>query len=162
ILADADPEQGQARFRLEAESVARLRHPHIVDIYEIGEHDGRTYLALEYVEGGSLEQRLNGTPLPPRQAARLLETLAAAVQHAHGAGLVPRDLKPANVLLSDPSPPAPLPEAGRGEPDPPPFPGREGGPGGLGLCTPKITDFGLAKQLGTDSGQTRSGAIVGT
>src|SRR5947199_6638877 len=90
ILAETETEQVQARLRVEAESVARLRHPNIVQIHEIGEHDGRMYLALEYVEGGSLAQKLNGNPLPPGQAAQLLETLARAIHHAHQHGIVHR------------------------------------------------------------------------
>jgi serine/threonine protein kinase len=91
----------RARFRTEAEAVARLRHPGIVQIYEVGEQAGCPYLALEFVSGGSLEQQLDGTPMPPRRAAQLLLDLARAVQHAHEQGIVHRDLKPANVLLSE-------------------------------------------------------------
>jgi hypothetical protein len=89
-----------ARFRAEAEAVARLRHPHIVQIYEIGEVNGQPFLSLEFVEGGSLAARLDGTPWPARAAAGLAQALARAVQHAHDQGIVHRDLKPANVLLS--------------------------------------------------------------
>jgi serine/threonine-protein kinase len=88
-----------ARFRREAEVIARLAHPNIVQIYEVGEHDGRPFLALEYVEGGGLDRRLGGAPLPAREAARLAETLARAIHHAHVQGVVHRDLKPANVLV---------------------------------------------------------------
>ena len=88
------------RFRSEAAVFARLQHPNIVQIHEIGEHDGRPYLALEYVQGGTLERTLAGTPLPVDRAARLVETLARAVQHAHERGVVHRDLKPSNVLLT--------------------------------------------------------------
>ena len=87
------------RFLAEAEAVARLRHPHIVTIHHIGEHDGLPFIELEYLEGGSLAARLDGTPLPPRGASELVATLAGAVQAAHEAGIVHRDLKPANVLL---------------------------------------------------------------
>ena len=92
--------QELARFRSEGEAVARLQHPHIVQIFEVGEHDGHPYFSLEFVDGGSLAQKLNGTPLPPRQAARLVETLGRAMQAAHQCGIVHRDLKPANVLLT--------------------------------------------------------------
>jgi eukaryotic-like serine/threonine-protein kinase len=88
------------RFRSEAEVFARLQHPNIVQIHEIGEHDGRPFLALEYVQSGTLERTLAGTPLPVDRAARLVETLAQAVQHAHERGVVHRDLKPSNVLLT--------------------------------------------------------------
>jgi hypothetical protein len=87
------------RFHREAEAVARLQHPHIVQIYEIGTHEGQPFLALEYVPGGSLARRLGGKPLPARQAAELVETLARAMHHSHRQGVLHRDLKPANVLL---------------------------------------------------------------
>jgi WD40 repeat protein/predicted Ser/Thr protein kinase len=89
-----------ARFRSEAAALARLQHPNIVQIYEVGEHDGRPFFSMEFVEGASLAQRLDGTPLLPRQAAQLVETLARAVDAAHRKGIVHRDLKPANVLLT--------------------------------------------------------------
>ena len=88
-----------ARFRAEAESVAQLQHPNIVQIFEIGEQNGCPFLALEYVGGGSLAEHLNGTPVAPRQAAELVLSLARAIEHAHDRGIVHRDLKPANVLL---------------------------------------------------------------
>jgi WD40 repeat protein len=88
------------RFRAEAEAVARLRHENIIQVYEIGEHEGCPYFSLEYVEGGSLARQLAGGPLSARQAAALTRTLARAVQHAHEQGVVHRDLKPANVLLT--------------------------------------------------------------
>jgi WD40 repeat protein/tRNA A-37 threonylcarbamoyl transferase component Bud32 len=93
-------QEERTRFLIEAEMVARLTHPHIVQIHEVGEHDGQPFLALEYVEGGSLAQKLDGRPWQARQAAELLGQLAAAVQHAHERGVLHRDLKPANVLMS--------------------------------------------------------------
>jgi DNA-binding beta-propeller fold protein YncE len=120
-----------ARFQAEALAIAKLQYPNIVQIYETGQQEDLPYLSLEYVEGGSLDQRLAGQPMPPREAAELVETLARAVHVAHQAGIIHRDLKPANVLLT---------------------------PSGV----PKITDFGLAKTLGDDRGQTASGAILGT
>jgi serine/threonine-protein kinase len=93
-----------ARFRREAEAVARLQHPNIVQVYEVGEHQGQPCFALEYVEGGTLAQQLAGTPQPPRQAAQLLATLARAMHYAHQRGVIHRDLKPANVLLASPHP----------------------------------------------------------
>jgi eukaryotic-like serine/threonine-protein kinase len=88
------------RFHREAEAVAQLQHPHIVQIYEVGEHDRQPYLALEFVDGGSLAHRLRGQPQPTRRAAELVETLARAVHAAHQHGIVHRDLKPANILLT--------------------------------------------------------------
>jgi serine/threonine-protein kinase len=96
-LVDGEP---LLRFRAEAEAVARLRHPNIVQIYEIGELAGRPYFSLELAEGGSLDAKLAGTPQPARQAAALVEPLARAVHHAHEHGIVHRDLKPSNVLLT--------------------------------------------------------------
>jgi tetratricopeptide (TPR) repeat protein len=120
----------RARFRTEAEAVARLQHPNIVQVYEVGEYDGLPFLALEFVDGASLARRLGGTPLPPRTAAELVERLAHAVHAAHQAGIVHRDLKPGNVLLAEDG-------------------------------TPKVTDFGLAKQTDAE-GVTASTAILGT
>jgi tetratricopeptide (TPR) repeat protein len=88
------------RFRTEAEAVARLQHPNIVQIYDIGEQDGLPYFSLEYVDGGSLDKKLGGKPLPAREAARTAAILARAVQCAHEHGIIHRDLKPANVLLT--------------------------------------------------------------
>jgi serine/threonine-protein kinase len=88
------------RFRVEAEAVARLQHPGIVQIYEVGESEGKPFFSLEFVEGGSLAAKLGGVPLPARRAAELLAALAGAMDGAHQKGIVHRDLKPANVLLS--------------------------------------------------------------
>jgi WD40 repeat protein len=93
------PDQRE-RFHREAEAIARLRHPNIVQIYEIGEHEGRLYFALEFVEEGSLDRKLAGMPQPSRPAAELVETIARAVHYAHQQGVLHRDLKPANVLIS--------------------------------------------------------------
>jgi hypothetical protein len=95
----ASPE-ARRRFRIEAEAVARLQHPNIVQIFDIGEHDGRLYFALEYCSGGSLDARISGKPVTPSEAAHLVELLARAVQAIHEHQLVHRDLKPANVLLT--------------------------------------------------------------
>jgi eukaryotic-like serine/threonine-protein kinase len=95
----ATPNEWQ-RFRGEAEAVARLQHPNIVQIYEIGEHAGCPYLALEFVPGGSLEKKLTSTPMAPRQAAQLVRTLALAIHSAHQQNIIHRDLKPANILLA--------------------------------------------------------------
>jgi tetratricopeptide (TPR) repeat protein len=92
--------KARVRFRTEAEAGARLQHPNIVQIHEVGECDGRPFLALEYVEGDSLLRRVAGTPQPEREAARLVETLARAVHDMHRRGILHRDLKPNNVLLT--------------------------------------------------------------
>jgi tRNA A-37 threonylcarbamoyl transferase component Bud32 len=97
--AHAAPEE-VARFRIEAEAVAQLQHPHIVQIYETGQKDGCPYYSLEFVEGGSLARQLDGRPWSADKAARLVECLAQAIQHAHAHGIVHRDLKPGNVLLT--------------------------------------------------------------
>ena len=90
----------RARFQREAEVVASLRHPNIVQVYDVGEHEGCPFFTMELLEGGSLAQAVSGTPQPARQAAALLITLAEAVQAAHQAGIVHRDLKPGNILLT--------------------------------------------------------------
>ncbi|MFO0849685.1 MAG: serine/threonine-protein kinase [Gemmataceae bacterium] len=89
------------RFQIEIEAAARLQHPNIVQVYEVGEEDGRPFMAMEYCPGGSLEDRLRDQPQPPREAAQLVATLADALHHAHRAGVVHRDIKPANVLLAE-------------------------------------------------------------
>jgi serine/threonine-protein kinase len=99
LAGDLAGPEALVRFLHEAEVVARLRHPNIVQIHGVGEHEGRPYVELEYVEGGGLDRRLDGTPRPAREAARLVEQLARAIDHAHRLGVVHRDLKPANVLL---------------------------------------------------------------
>jgi Protein kinase domain len=119
------------RFRTEAQALARVKHPNIVQIYDVGEERGYPYFSMEYVPGGSLAQRLKREPIPVREAAQLTEALARAVEAAHQAGVLHRDLKPSNILLD-----------------------ADG--------TPRITDFGLAKQLEKDDGHTRSGAMLGT
>src|SRR5439155_17559901 len=85
-----------ARFQTEAEAVASLQHPNIVQIHEVGEHAGVPFFSLEYVDGGSLVQKLKDRPLRPREAARLLQTLARAIQYAHEHNVIHRDLKPGN------------------------------------------------------------------
>jgi serine/threonine protein kinase len=143
-----------ARFKAEAEAIARLQHPNIVQIYEIGEHDGKPFISLEYCTGGSLDKVLVGTPLMPRDAAGLVETLARAIHAAHEARVVHRDLKPANVLLQTAD--------SRLQTDNRPASSASSSTSfNLQCAVPKITDFGLAKKL-DDAAQTQSGAILGT
>ena len=93
-------DEDMRRFQTEAEAVARMQHPNIVQIYEVAEHEGTPFLALEFAEGGSLEQQISGTPQNARQSAELTETLARAIQAAHEEEIIHRDLKPANILLT--------------------------------------------------------------
>jgi serine/threonine protein kinase len=142
----------RARFQREAEAVARLQHPNIVQIYEVGEQNGLPYFSLEFVNAGSLAQFLGNNPQPPRICAGLVGELALAMHYAHKRGIVHRDLKPANVLLH-------LDESST-------F--KDGQLtdstilGNLTAYVPKITDFGLAKHMGGEEGPFRHGAIVGT
>jgi serine/threonine-protein kinase len=118
------------RFQAEVEALGRLRHPHIAQVYDAGTCNGRPYLAIEFLDGGTLATKLGGGTLPESEAATLVEALARAAQHAHENGVVHRDLKPANVLLT-------------------------------ASGTPKIADFGLARQSVGGLG-TRTGDLIGT
>jgi serine/threonine protein kinase len=89
------------RFMAEAEAIARLQHPHIVQVYEVGEHGGLPYFSLEFCAGGSLAKKLGGVPLPPKEAASLVEKLAHGMHAAHRKDVIHRDLKPGNVLLTE-------------------------------------------------------------
>jgi urea transport system substrate-binding protein len=90
-----------ARFRTEAEALARLQHPNIVQVHEVGEHEGKPFFSLEFCPSGPLDHKLDGTPWQPQEAARLVETLARAMHAAHEKNVIHRDLKPANVLLDE-------------------------------------------------------------
>jgi serine/threonine protein kinase len=164
ILADRNASPRHcARFRREAEVVARLRHPNIVQIYDIGEVDGRPVLALEYAEGGSLRERLAGVPLEPRAAVLLLEPLARAVQHAHRQGVIHRDLKPANILLAVGG--DSVAEGNRPLPDRLPrdeYLGEAMVAAPMTACIPKLTDFGLARLFDSDLPGSESGVAAGT
>ena len=155
--------QQWARFRAETEAAARLHHPHIVTIYDVGEQDGRPYCAQEYVDGGTLAQKLAGTPQPARLAAQLVETLARAVQYAHEHGIVHRDLKPGNILLTAEDSEE---RGGSGS-----SPLRSSALSAVSFLVPKIADFGLVKRFpmllgepeASASGfQTQTGEILGT
>lgn len=148
VLAGSHAGQEQrARFHTEAEAVARLQHPNIVQIFEVGEADGQPYLAMEYVEGGSLATVLQGKPQPWQAVATLVSLLAQAIHHAHRRGIVHRDLKPANILMHLPGG-----DGLRESKDP--------SRGEFGI--PKVTDFGLAKLVVGGLSQTVTGAILGT
>ncbi len=119
------------RFYVEAEAAAKLDHPGIVPIYEVGEQDGQHFFSMRLVEGGALSDLVKDGPVSPRQAAKLVQAIADAVQYAHARNIVHRDLKPANILLDNDG-------------------------------QPKVTDFGLAKNVEGSSGLTISGQILGT
>lgn len=173
LAAPAAGAEELRRFRTEAEAAAQLKHPSIVQVYEVGEHQGLPYLSLELVEGGSLAEKLAGVPQPPRQAAELLATLAEAMHHAHQRGIVHRDLKPANILLAAVVCSSSTVSNGHG-------------PRTTDYGLPKIADFGLARFVSDNESlapmvrnpalpgskstwpsvcngpATKSGAIVGT
>lgn len=141
----ADPEM-LARFQGEAEAIATLQHPNIVQIFRVGTTDGgdaatseSPFIALEYVDSGTLADHI-GKAIAPRVAARVVATLADAVQSAHDRGIIHRDLKPGNVLLHG--------GGGRGKVP-------------LESLTPKVTDFGLAKRLNADGNQSGSYTVAG-
>lgn len=119
------------RFAIEAEAVARLNHPNIVQIFQFGKTGDIPFVALELLEGGTLARRLSGAPQPIRDAVVLVALLSKAVSAAHAAGIIHRDLKPSNVLFD-------------------------------GENVPKIADFGLAKRLEVEEGETRHGQVIGT
>jgi tetratricopeptide (TPR) repeat protein len=132
--------EDKARFHIEAEAAARLRHPNVVQVFDVGEWNGFQFLALELIEGPNLRRWQKEQPLPPRRAAELVAQVARAIQCAHEHGIVHRDLKPANILL------AAVASDGASEPD----------------LVPKVTDFGLAKQLDGAIDLTETGGACGT
>lgn len=146
-----------ARFRAEAEALARLQHPNIVQIFEVNERDGHPYIVLEFVDGIGLDEKLGNTPLPLREAAGLVEILARAIHAAHERGIIHCDLKPANVLLVNPdAKPRDARDArhGNGTSLSPLLP--------IDRLTPKITDFGLARRIEMETGFTKTGDVLGT
>ena len=146
-----DDSQDLVRFQAEAEAVARLHHPNIVQIFEVGEQDGSPYLALEFVTGGTLKNRLDGRPQPIRAAVQLVQQLARAVHAAHQRGIVHLDLKPANILL---------------QPTPPTENWHAASAGAIEANqvygVPKVNDFGVAKRIDDGDAPGRYGGIVGT
>ena len=126
--------EARARFQGEAQATARLKHPNIVPVQEIGELDGVPYLVMELVGGRSLSEVLGGKAAAAKLAARWLRDVALAVQHAHDQGVLHRDLKPSNILIES---------------------GDDGG-------RPRVTDFGLAKIAGTERSLTSTGSAVGS
>ncbi|OWK39959.1 Serine/threonine protein kinase PrkC, regulator of stationary phase [Fimbriiglobus ruber] len=125
------------RFANEADALARLRHPNVLQIYEVGLHEGRPFIAFELMAGGTLADRLRAGPLPHAAAAALVRTLAQAVEVVHHSGLIHRDLKPANVLFTG------VDDGGRSD-------------------EPKLSDFGLARLVDDRVGLTRTGDALGT
>ena len=119
------------RFQTEAQAVASLRHPNIVAIHEIGEHEGQHYFSMDFIEGKSLTEFVRDSPLSAQQAAGYIKTIAEAIHHAHQRGILHRDLKPSNVLIDE-------------------------------LDQPRVTDFGLAKQLKGDAELTATGQMLGS
>lgn len=149
----ASPED-RARFRTEAEAAARLCHPGIVQIYDIGTQENASgpmpYMALEYMDGGSLAEYVARGPLPPRAAAALLVNIARAIHYAHEQGFIHRDLKPANILFGSRGDSAGVTSLGV--------------PASTDYGLPKVTDFGLVKRLTADDHTqfTATNAILGT
>ncbi|WP_020475578.1 protein kinase domain-containing protein [Zavarzinella formosa] len=153
------------RFWREAEAVASLSHPNIVQVYEVNRYEGNPYFSLEYIEGGTLAEHLRKGPLSSRDAARLVEQLAGAMQFAHDRQIIHRDLKPANILLGK----NPEGDLRNSEPNTPPEIRSKktagGGPDARlphSAFVPKITDFGVAKRLDETQGLTATGIAAGT
>jgi serine/threonine protein kinase len=119
------------RFRLEAEAAARLEHPGIVPIHEVGERDGSCYFSMKFIEGGQLDEVVRRAPMSIRQAVELITKVARTVHYAHEHGILHRDIKPGNILLD-----------AKGE--------------------PRLTDFGLARLVETESTVTRTMEVLGT
>ncbi|HEX3152200.1 MAG TPA: protein kinase [Gemmataceae bacterium] len=149
--ADADIIE---RFRSEITAVAAIRHPNVLPVHHAGEVDGRPYFVMEYVAGGTLSRALDGKPIPPREAAALLEPVARAIQHCHEHGILHRDLKPGNILLANAESKSEntvvsetLHTALRTS---------------HSAFRPLVADFGLAKRMDASAGLTRTGDILGT
>jgi WD40 repeat protein/tetratricopeptide (TPR) repeat protein len=136
-----DPDE-LARFQREILALARLHHPNVVRIYDVGDHEGVPFLVMEWIEGGDLSRRLREGPLPVREAAEIARPLARALQAAHDRGIIHRDLKPGNILLAN--------DDGDSS-------------GASARLTPKVGDFGLAKLVEDGEGSlTANGMALGT
>ncbi len=153
--SEATPESVE-RFRREALHAARLRHPNIVPVHDVGHEDGRHYLVMDLVEGESLDAALRHEGISYRDLAALLAKVARAVQYAHEQGVVHRDLKPQNIMIERrggrPSTSVALTESGVSA----------RGPTSSAFGEPLVMDFGLAKDTEQDSGLSRSGDVMGT
>jgi len=132
VNAEFASEQQVKRFHMEAEAAARLDHIGIVPVFEVGQHAGRPFLAMAFVDGASLWEKVKEKPLQPQEAARIIRDVASAIQHAHDRGILHRDLKPQNILISSVD------------------------------NQPKITDFGLARRTTDHTGLTVTGQVMGT
>ncbi len=128
----ADSPEMVSRFEREARASARLRHPNIISIFSVGNDQGYRYIVMEYLEGESLDKRINRKHLPVDEAAWILAQVAEAIQYAHDHGVIHRDLKPANIMIEQ------------------------------ATEEPKVIDFGLAKTLGQHSDLTQLGQALGT
>jgi eukaryotic-like serine/threonine-protein kinase len=148
LPAGLDGPEQLARFKSEAELLARIHQPNIIPIYDIGEHNGRPYFTMEFVDGPNLSQFLAGRSQDPVASARLVEVLARAIHAVHEVGIIHRDLKPANVLLQ-------LANKAGAKTKPSPI-------ASLSTATPKITDFGLAKDWNVRRDLTQTGLALGT
>ncbi len=156
--------QNIARFHREAQAIAKLQHPNIVQLYEHDEAQGRPFYSMEYLEGGSLCDKFGDRPQPARQAAELGQTLADAVHFCHQHDVIHRDLKPNNVLLTE-APGSRTAGSSQRLAKTPNAGGTDRSASetfDVSLWTPKISDFGLVKQLGEDSGQTLTSDAIGT
>ena len=145
-----------ARFRKEAGAVARLNHPNVVQVFEVDEYEGRPFLVMEYVPGGTLRTLIADRRLSPTEAAELVETLARAMHHAHERGVIHRDLKPANVLLNT------APERAESKPDLLLRSTTTHLPLRVPSSALKIADFGLAAHFTPDAAYTATGQLIGT
>jgi WD40 repeat protein/serine/threonine protein kinase len=161
VLKSSDKYEELVRFRQEASMAARLKHPNIVQIYEVGTAEEGDYLAMEYVEGGTLASQIGQGPLEPRDAATLVTQVVDAMAHAHAAGIIHRDLKPANILLSGEFNSANLGSSTAVEPHSSSNPS-SGSRTTTSLPIPKIADFGLAKRIAASVKITQTGIAVGT